>query len=298
MKTITRKWRKWFAIPLVIVLALSIALPLQMSQEPELVYTSGVDATSITLTDQDTDNNFTYVQFDIGWEFSWRDAENWDAIWVFVKYKLSGGDDWAHATLSTTGTDHSIAVDNGVAGTIDVGLNDASGNFTAGQDVGTSDSYGVSLGDVDGDGDLDAFVANCCGNKVWLNDGSGNFTVTGQSLGSSYSISLGDVDGDGHLDAFVVNDWANKVWLNDGDIIFSVTDTGIGIKEENLETIFDSFQQVGETAQIAGYEGTGLGLAISKQFIEMQGGKIWAESKLGKGSTFTFSLPKKKVASP
>ena len=81
------------------------------------------------------------------------------------------------------------------------------------------------------------------------------------------------------------------------DFIFSVTDTGIGIKEEDLEVIFDSFQQVGP-AQIAGYEGTGLGLAISKQFIEMQGGRIWAESELGKGSTFTFTLPKKKVASP
>ncbi len=82
----------------------------------------------------------------------------------------------------------------------------------------------------------------------------------------------------------------------DGDFVFSVTDTGIGIKEEDLEAIFDSFKQVGP-AQIAGYEGTGLGLTISKQFIEMQGGKIWAESELGKGSTFTFTLPKKKVAS-
>jgi len=81
----------------------------------------------------------------------------------------------------------------------------------------------------------------------------------------------------------------------DSDFIFSVTDTGIGIKEEDLEAIFESFKQVGP-AQIAGYEGTGLGLAISKQFIEMQGGRIWAESELGKGSTFTFTLPKEKVA--
>ncbi len=84
---------------------------------------------------------------------------------------------------------------------------------------------------------------------------------------------------------------------SDGDTIFSVTDTGMGMKNEDLEAIFDSFKQVGP-AQIAGYEGTGLGLAISKQFIEMQGGKIWAESKLGKGSTFTFTLPKKRVSSP
>ncbi len=84
---------------------------------------------------------------------------------------------------------------------------------------------------------------------------------------------------------------------NDSDFIFSVTDTGMGMKKEDLEVIFDSFKQVGPT-QIAGYEGTGLGLAISKQFIEMQDGRIWAESELGKGSTFTFTLPKKRAASP
>ena len=83
----------------------------------------------------------------------------------------------------------------------------------------------------------------------------------------------------------------------DSDFTFSVTDTGIGIKEEDLEAIFDSFEQVGP-AQIAGYEGTGLGLAISKKFAEMQGGRIWAESKLAKGTTLTFTLPKKKAASP
>jgi signal transduction histidine kinase len=80
----------------------------------------------------------------------------------------------------------------------------------------------------------------------------------------------------------------------DGEFIFSVSDTGMGIKKEDLEVIFDSFKQVGP-AQVAGFEGTGLGLAISKQFIEMQGGRIWAESELGKGSTFTFTLPKKKA---
>jgi len=86
------------------------------------------------------------------------------------------------------------------------------------------------------------------------------------------------------------------VAVTDSDFAFSVTDTGMGMKKEDLEAIFDSFKQVGP-AQIAGYEGTGLGLAISKQFIEMQDGKIWAESELGKGSTFTFTLPKKKMAS-
>jgi PAS domain S-box-containing protein len=80
----------------------------------------------------------------------------------------------------------------------------------------------------------------------------------------------------------------------DGEFVFSVSDTGMGIKKEDLKVIFDSFKQVGP-AQIAGFEGTGLGLAISKQFVEMQGGRIWAESELGKGSTFTFTLPKNKA---
>ena len=74
------------------------------------------------------------------------------------------------------------------------------------------------MGDVDGDGDLDAFVANYSqGNKVWLNDGSGVFTDSSQSLGNSDSlgVSMGDVDGDGDLDAFVANSYqGNKVYLN------------------------------------------------------------------------------------
>jgi signal transduction histidine kinase len=81
------------------------------------------------------------------------------------------------------------------------------------------------------------------------------------------------------------------ITADEDNYIFSVTDTGIGIEKENLEVIFDSFVQVGP-AQIAGYAGTGLGLAVCKQFVEMQGGRIWAESELGKGSRFIFTLPK------
>ena len=59
------------------------------------------------------------------------------------------------------------------------------GEFTdSSQSLGSSESLGVELGDVDGDGDLDAFVANDGQNEVWLNDGNGNFTESSQSLGS------------------------------------------------------------------------------------------------------------------
>ncbi len=70
----------------------------------------------------------------------------------------------------------------------------------------------------------------------------------------------------------------------------SVTDTGIGIAEENLQAIFDKFQQ--DTARKPNkIKGTGLGLSIVKHIIESHGGKVWAESNVGQGSTFIFVLP-------
>jgi PAS domain S-box-containing protein len=74
------------------------------------------------------------------------------------------------------------------------------------------------------------------------------------------------------------------------NIEFYVKDTGVGIPEENFELIFQRFNQPKLSFQKQ-YTGTGLGLSISKAYIELMGGKIWLESKLGKGSTFYFSIP-------
>ena len=74
-------------------------------------------------------------------------------------------------------------------------------------------------------------------------------------------------------------------------LIVSVADTGIGIAKENLERIFDKFQQVGERVS-TDISGTGLGLAIAKEIIELHGGRIWAESEKGKGARFLFTLPR------
>jgi signal transduction histidine kinase/putative methionine-R-sulfoxide reductase with GAF domain len=69
----------------------------------------------------------------------------------------------------------------------------------------------------------------------------------------------------------------------------SVSDTGIGIAPEDQEAVFEEFRQVGTAAKKV--EGTGLGLALSRKFIELHGGRIWVQSQLGVGSTFTFTIP-------
>lgn len=76
----------------------------------------------------------------------------------------------------------------------------------------------------------------------------------------------------------------------DHGVEVSITDTGPGIPRENLITIFEKFQQARTDKSIPN-QGTGLGLAMAKQIITHHGGKIWATSQLGHGSTFVFFLP-------
>lgn len=73
-------------------------------------------------------------------------------------------------------------------------------------------------------------------------------------------------------------------------IVVEISDTGMGIRKDDLELIFEKFHRA-DDKQSAGIEGTGLGLAITRQIIEYHGGRIWAASTYGKGSTFTFTLP-------
>jgi signal transduction histidine kinase len=70
----------------------------------------------------------------------------------------------------------------------------------------------------------------------------------------------------------------------------SVADTGIGIRQEDLARLFEPFQQL-DNPVARGAGGTGLGLAISKKFVELHGGRVWAESRQNLGSTFHFTLP-------
>jgi len=113
----------------------------------------------------------------------------------------------------------------------------------SGQSLGSSYSTSVKLGDLDGDGDMDAAVANPSrpvsqNNEIWLNDGKGNFTMKPQKLGSSTEVTLFDIDQDGDLDLFENESWAQngnpiRTWLNDGHANFTRSDKydfeGVGI---------------------------------------------------------------------
>jgi len=76
----------------------------------------------------------------------------------------------------------------------------------------------------------------------------------------------------------------------DGTFTVAVRDTGPGIAAADQAKIFEEFQQA-DNSSTRQKGGTGLGLAIAKRIIEMHGGRLWVESSLGEGSTFSFTVP-------
>jgi len=81
--------------------------------------------------------------------------------------------------------------------------------------------------------------------------------------------------------------------LADGAVIVSVRDTGVGLAPEDQGRIFDAFQQARapRNPHLAGTDGTGLGLTLARRLVELHGGRLWVDSRLGVGSTFSFTLP-------
>jgi PAS domain S-box-containing protein len=91
------------------------------------------------------------------------------------------------------------------------------------------------------------------------------------------------------------------IWLtvsrDEDDLRFDVKDTGIGIREGDLESIWEDFRQV-DQSRTREFGGTGLGLSITRKLVDALGGHVFAESVFGKGSTFTVVLPVRSVARP
>jgi signal transduction histidine kinase len=86
-----------------------------------------------------------------------------------------------------------------------------------------------------------------------------------------------------------------RVWVRatteNGTVQVEVGDTGPGIAPEDHERIFQEFQQAQATRGTGKPEGTGLGLTLARRFVEMHGGRLWVESRVGAGSQFYFTLP-------
>lgn len=78
--------------------------------------------------------------------------------------------------------------------------------------------------------------------------------------------------------------------VNNNEVVTNVQDTGQGLYEDEIHIVFDGLRRLSATPT-AGESTTGLGLAIVRKIVELHGGRVWARSKKGEGSTFSFSIP-------
>jgi signal transduction histidine kinase len=132
----------------------------------------------------------------------------------------------------------------------------------------------------------------------------GRATRHGITLSQTVDERLGDIVADERkVKQILVNLLSNAVKFTpeggrvgltatpaDGVLTIAVTDTGVGIAPEDQAAIFEEFRQVG-LDDARRQEGTGLGLTLAKKFVELHGGRIWVQSRVGQGSTFSFTLP-------
>ena len=115
--------------------------------------------------------------------------------------------------------------------------------------------------------------------------------VIAELIANCYDADATEVEVIAPMGEFLATKSGGK--LIDKNCTIEVKDNGIGIPKEELHRIFERFYRVdkGRSKELGG---TGLGLSIVKHIIQAHGGKIWAESELGKGSTFYFTLPQRR----
>jgi len=208
------------------------------------------ESRALALADLDFDGDIDALVSNISWgEYFWNDGhgqfstgqskyipakgEEFVGMWRFEPADLNN-DGWIDL-FSTGCCGGGYAEANSEWQTLNstnaIWLGDSDGlHKTGGQLFGLGNSEAAALGDLDGDGDLDAFLANSGHldevgdmvefdvNEVWFNDGQGVFIDSKQQLGSqrSYAVAVDDLDGDGDLDAFIGNRGSDEIWWNDG----------------------------------------------------------------------------------
>lgn len=124
---------------------------------------------------------------------------------------------------------------------------------------------------------LDQVMTNLLGNALKFTPEGGRITVSARWLPPKPPERIGEQEGRSPLSG-------------EGWVAISVADTGPGIAEDDLERVFDKFYQT-DHSMTRKTGGTGLGLAITREIVAKHGGRIWAESAPGKGSTFRFEIP-------
>ena len=127
-------------------------------------------------------------------------------------------------------------------------------------------------------------VVNLLGNAMKFTPDGGSVSVAAQRVVRDWGLGIGGEN---------LNPRPQTPTPDRDFVEISVTDTGIGIAKEDMDRLFQPFQQLEATATKR-YEGTGLGLHLCKKFVELHGGRIWVESELGKGSRFVFAIPGRK----
>jgi PAS domain S-box-containing protein len=135
-------------------------------------------------------------------------------------------------------------------------------------------------------------LADRAGIAIEVSDAGGQVWVDADRLIQTFTNLLSN--------AIKFSPVGSTVWFTSskqaGRVMFQVRDRGRGIPPDKLESIFERFQQV-DVSDARNNEGTGLGLAICRSIIQQHGGRIWVESELGLGSTFSFILPRSPSAS-
>ncbi|MEL6776611.1 MAG: response regulator [Cyanobacteria bacterium J06597_16] len=132
---------------------------------------------------------------------------------------------------------------------------------------------------------LQQILLNLVGNAIKFTE-SGTVTVSAIPMVTEAAEDASAEDGAPAEDGALAEEALEKAPTH---MAISIHDTGIGIAQNRLENIFEPFQQIENSAK--SYGGTGLGLSITRNLVSLHQGKIWADSTLAKGSTFTFTLP-------